>query len=452
MTKTAISKYAAWTAAVLISFTVLTVQPQELFDDRWYGILGFMYSDDDDDRFSDTGAFGVIGIGKGIASHVDMELTYAAGQYDGDVNELDWKEQSLRFDMLFYFFRRYGFSPYFVLGSEVVANDTSLSGGDAVNPAIAAGFGFKSKLHPYGTALRGDVKYRYLFYDGDIAGGDDFGETRATLALVVPFGQPPRRQAPVAPPVVQPPPPDDSDGDGVPDSRDRCPNTPRGVPVNAVGCAQDSDNDGVPDYQDQCPNTSAGVAVDSRGCPADSDGDGVPDSEDLCPNTPPGEPVDRNGCSQDADGDGVPNAQDRCPNTPPGVEVNVDGCQIIETQVLRDVHFEFDKSRLTASARQTLDGLIPRLRDLLDKYPGHLIEIAGHTDSIGTAEYNRGLSDRRAASVLQYLISRGMDPSLFVSHGYGESQPIASNQTDSGRAQNRRTEVRVLGKTGTRRR
>src|ERR1700690_2755146 len=84
------------------------------------------------------------------------------------------------------------------------------------------------------------------------------------------------------------PKPVDSDGDGVVDSLDKCPNTPAGVKVDAQGCPLDSDGDGVPDYLDKCPNTPAGVKVDAQGCPLDSDGDGVPDYLDKCPNTPAG--------------------------------------------------------------------------------------------------------------------------------------------------------------------
>ena len=88
----------------------------------------------------------------------------------------------------------------------------------------------------------------------------------------------------------------DADGDGVPDHLDTCPDTPKGVEVDAEGCPIDSDGDGVPDYLDRCPGTPAGVEVDTNGCPVDSDGDGVPDHLDKCPGTPVGVPVDGTGC------------------------------------------------------------------------------------------------------------------------------------------------------------
>jgi hypothetical protein len=128
--------------------------------------------------------------------------------------------------------------------------------------------------------------------------------------------------------------PIDSDHDGVPDGLDRCPNTPAGVHVDAMGCPVDSDHDGVPDYQDKCPNTPSGVQVypatdaTRAGCPIDTDGDGVPDYLDRCPNTPHGAPVNADGCPKDSDGDGVPDYLDRCPDTPHGVTVDANGCPI----------------------------------------------------------------------------------------------------------------------------
>ena len=127
----------------------------------------------------------------------------------------------------------------------------------------------------------------------------------------------------------------DSDGDGVTDDIDQCPDTPAGEPVDENGCSAsqlDSDGDGVPDDIDQCPDTPAGEPVDENGCSAsqlDSDGDGVPDDIDLCPDTPVGEPVDTDGCSLsqlDSDGDGVTDDIDLCPDTPAGEPVDENGC------------------------------------------------------------------------------------------------------------------------------
>ncbi|HVT37022.1 MAG TPA: thrombospondin type 3 repeat-containing protein [Nevskiaceae bacterium] len=256
----------------------------------------------------------------------------------------------------------------------------------------------------------------------------------------------------------------DSDGDGVPDSRDQCPNTPKGVAVDTNGCPLDSDGDGVPDYLDKCPNTPKGTVVDANGCPAlDSDGDGVPDYLDKCPNTPKGVQVDANGCPLDSDGDGIPDYLDECPHTPagakilpngcapvgdcrkprPGEEVDANGCALEKTFILRGVKFEFDSDRLTQDAKKILDGVATTLNN----YPEINVELGGHTDNIGTDAYNLGLSERRSNSVKNYLTGKGVAAARMNPVGYGETQPIATNDTEEGREENRRVELKVIEQT-----
>lgn len=179
--------------------------------------------------------------------------------------------------------------------------------------------------------------------------------------------------------------------------------------------------------------------------PRDSDNDGVTDDFDQCPNTPPGVQVDQNGCSLDRDNDGVPNAQDQCPNTRPGVQVNYQGCEVLQTRKLSNLHFAFDSAKLTSEDQRYLDTEARKINQALDKYPRATVEIAGYTDSIGTEKYNQGLSQRRTDSVLDYLTGHGIDQGRIESHGYGEADPVASNDTKTGRAQNRRVEVRLIG-------
>jgi outer membrane protein OmpA-like peptidoglycan-associated protein len=120
--------------------------------------------------------------------------------------------------------------------------------------------------------------------------------------------------------------PSDSDADGVPDGVDRCANTAPGAKVDATGCTQDSDGDNIADGLDRCPDTEAGVLVDPNGCPRDSDGDAIPDGLDRCSETPKGATVDALGCPGDEDGDGVLDGLDRCPRTPTGTSINATGC------------------------------------------------------------------------------------------------------------------------------
>ena len=246
--------------------------------------------------------------------------------------------------------------------------------------------------------------------------------------LSVPFGEKPR------------PPSYDDDGDGVPNNRDKCPNTPPGVKVGPDGCPLDSDGDGVPDSYDKCPNTPPGVKVDADGCPLDSDGDGIPDSIDKCPDTPPGTIVNSDGCPLDSDGDGVPDGIDQCPNTLPGMEVNSKGCVVPQVFELRGVHFEFDKSRLMVDSKVILDRVVESLKN----EPSVKVMIAGHTDWIGSDAYNQKLSERRAMSVVNYLVENGIPADRLSARGFGETQPVATNETDEGRELNRRTELHIL--------
>jgi OOP family OmpA-OmpF porin len=199
----------------------------------------------------------------------------------------------------------------------------------------------------------------------------------------------------------------------------------------------DADGDGVPDSADKCPNTPVGVKVDATGCPLDSDGDGVPDLRDQCPNTPVGVKVDATGCPLDSDGDGVPDDKDQCPGTPRGVKVNQLGCPEREPIVLKGVNFAYDSAELTQPSHAILDGVAK----ILTKHPDLKVTIAGHTDSMGTADYNKKLSQRRAGSVMNYLISRGLKSVNLTAVGFGEEQPIASNDEVEGRAKNRRVEL-----------
>ncbi len=241
--------------------------------------------------------------------------------------------------------------------------------------------------------------------------------------------------------------PKDSDGDGVYDRYDRCPDTPRGVVVDEFGCPVDSDLDGVPDGVDRCPGTPRGAIVDQFGCPQDSDGDGVWDGIDQCPDTPRGAVVDEVGCPMDSDGDGVYDGIDRCPGTPEGAVVDEFGCSEVQLGldagrlVLFNVYFNFDQEIARPESKLVLD----EVGATLLARPELVIEIQGHTDAIGSDAYNMQLSQRRADSVLRYLLTNfpELDPSRFTAKGYGKSQPLAANTFPEGRQENRRVEFVV---------
>lgn len=233
----------------------------------------------------------------------------------------------------------------------------------------------------------------------------------------------------------------DADGDGVVDPQDRCAGTPSGVKVDATGCPLDTDRDGVPDISDKCPNTPAGMAVDpTTGCPLDQDHDGVADPIDKCPNTPAGTSVDpATGCPVDLDGDGVSDVADRCPNTPAGTAVDANGCPASAPVVLEGVTFVTGSAKLTLSSQAPLDRAVAALRER----PEQRVVIEGHTDNAGGRDANIRLSKARADAVRAYFIAKGIPASRLTAVGIGPDQPIASNDTPDGRAKNRRVQLRA---------
>lgn len=209
-----------------------------------------------------------------------------------------------------------------------------------------------------------------------------------------------------------------------------------------IGDMLDSDGDGVADTMDKCPGTPAGVKVDAVGCPLDSDGDGVPDYLDKCPGTPAGIKVDSNGCPLDSDGDGVPDSLDKCPGTPAGVKVDASGCPLTILQTgaaswtFNEINFDVGKADIQSSSF----GILDEIAAALGADPQLKVVVEGHTDSTGARAFNMDLSQRRAQSVMAYLVGKGVSPSRLSAKGYGPDRPIADNGTKLGRSKNRRVQ------------
>ncbi|MFK7975124.1 MAG: OmpA family protein [Halioglobus sp.] len=140
----------------------------------------------------------------------------------------------------------------------------------------------------------------------------------------------------------------------------------------------------------------------------------------------------------DSDGDGVMDDRDRCPDTPAGTRVDADGCPLAVAQVASvklKVNFAYDSS---AVQTQYFDDL-SELATFLKRFEDVQVEVEGHTDSQGSADYNQGLSQSRAQAVVNHLVNtHGIERSRLMPRGYGESRPVASNETEAGRAENRR--------------
>ena len=298
-------------------------------------------------------------------------------------------------------------------------------GPDFTRPLVSVGIGQAWEMG-VNDALRWEVRADQSFGNGDLpnrTGNSGLSNVQALVGYSWGLG------APL-----------DSDGDGVPNRMDQCPNTPTGAKVDPKGCPLDSDGDGVFDGLDQCPDTPAGVKITGNGCPVDTDGDGIADHKDKCPTVAAPGTVD--GCPVDTDGDGVLDAKDACPTVAaPGT---ADGCPPKAAEpaaprklTLDGVNFDNDSAKLRPESTAVLDNAAATLKE----WGEVKVEVAGHTDSTSSDEYNLSLSQRRAETVRAYLIDKGVAADRLTAKGYGEANPVADNATEEGRFKNRRVEL-----------
>lgn len=225
----------------------------------------------------------------------------------------------------------------------------------------------------------------------------------------------------------------DTDKDSVQDSQDSCRTIPGLAKFN--GCP-DSDKDGIPDKTDECPYQAGPVSL--KGCP-DRDGDGIADKYDVCPDKPG--LAQYKGCP-DTDGDGLPDNEDQCPEVP-GPATN-NGCPPpppppSDIPLSTPILFETNKTVVHEASLPVLETAVKTLKNDATG----IIVIHGHADSRGKASYNKGLSRRRALAVKTKLVNMGADAKRIKIIAHGESDPTASNSTDEGRAENRRAVMRL---------
>jgi len=363
-----IVKQIVWVATVS-ALTMTNVLANDT-GDKYVDILGTA-ADPDRERLLDDGFAGFSGrIGKAYSDRWNLELAATALDFDGDSRKagIDQDIFSLGGNALAVFNRGGSFQPYFLAGLGGVDEKFAGNGGN-LHYYYDLGVGALVPIFKNKGRLRAEVVRRAI---------DDTFDSKdwmLNIGFGVPFGK--KAAAPVA--------------------------------MAAVAAPLDSDGDGVTDDLDQCPNTPAGAAVDARGCELDSDGDGVVDSKD------------------------------KCPNTPAGTEVDADGCAIVVVINLEGVNFRTNSADLVDGAA----GILDEQAATLAANTGIAIEVAGHTDADGAADYNQQLSQKRAEAVRDYLIGKGVAAERISAAGYGESEPVASNDTREGKAQNRRVELRI---------
>jgi type IX secretion system PorP/SprF family membrane protein len=242
----------------------------------------------------------------------------------------------------------------------------------------------------------------------------------------------------------------DTDGDGIFDENDACPQVP-GKP-EFIGCP-DTDNDGIPDDHDNCPQDPG--SKEFAGCP-DKDKDGIQDSKDQCPEEPGTK--ETFGCP-DKDGDHVADKNDECPDEaglaidkgcPKKVAPPTDFKQVDVTDNIKNilkaakyVHFETGTSKIEKVSNSFLDLVIDILKN---NYPDKSIILEGHTDDVGEADKNQTLSVARAESVKAYMVSKGIAPERIITTGKGETVPLHPNDSDENREVNRRVEMQIVEK------
>jgi outer membrane protein OmpA-like peptidoglycan-associated protein len=230
----------------------------------------------------------------------------------------------------------------------------------------------------------------------------------------------------------------DKDGDKIPDKDDDCPEV-AGL-KEFKGCP-DKDGDGLSDLEDACPDVAG--PKENQGCP-DKDGDGLFDFVDGCPDV--AGPKENNGCPwPDTDNDGLLDKDDDCPMTP-GPKENK-GCPIIEEEVVEVIKTAFNNLEFATAKDIILDVSKPALDELavvLSNKPLWKLEISGHTDNVGEDNANLVLSKKRSESLKNYLVSKGINADRLATFYFGETKPIADNNTPEGRKKNRRVEMKIV--------
>ena len=417
-----------------------------------------------------------VSFGYNFSKHWAAELTgsyYTMEELSPGIQEFD--VVNAKIDALYHFQPDEKIVPYFIVGLGGLSIEQDAASTEHSNEDFSANYGFGFKFFTTDwLAIRTEVKHLFRF---DVSeGGTKHNKTYNNLLLSAGFLFQLGGVEEISGKLI------DSDDDGIVDNRDRCPDTPPGYGVDGNGCPVDSDSDGVVDAEDLCADTESGTEVDANGCPLvteeviveDADSDGILDINDKCPNTPAEIPVNSYGCPSDSDGDTIFDIDDDCPNTPAGTAVGPDGCGPDEVNIktryeddasmaeaFRSEHPEgTDLAALAKKESIDLDISFAPNRSTIDPqydadmkqaaafiaaHPGVKIAVEGHTDSTGSKATNKRLSQKRADTVRWIMVrDYGVDPKRIVATGFGESQPIADNSSQDGRARNRRVLMKVV--------
>lgn len=331
------------------------------------------------DEELDNGVTVSLGLGYQISKALGLELVINATDTEADPGDVDINVYPVRLDLFYNLVQEGAFVPYIAAGmgsitfsADNVDNDTDFM--------VNYGLGVKYYMAD-SIALRGDV--RHLI---------SFDETQSnliyTVGLVFGFGGEKKEATRVQMKEEKP------------------------VEAVVVAAEKDSDGDGVLDSADKCPNTAEGTEVDKKGCPVAKKVEVI-----------------------DSDKDGVADDKDKCAGTPLGANVNANGCWVI-----KDLRFDLGKTTILASSKPNVDEVVV----VLKKNPKMKLEIQGYTDNSGSAKFNQKLSEKRAIAVMDYISSKGIAKKRLTAKGYGIENPAETNETEEGRALNRRVELKPV--------
>lgn len=419
--------YAAWLAAGLTILNGTAANAADMADRELGLLLGGGWADSDlvgKSKDDDVNPLFGLRYGQGLNDDFNLFGDFVYAPYDGNrpgVGDAD--AFTLRGGVEWLFSRQDRYN-WFLSGGLGLINVNPDNRGDFTRPLASLGIG---QAWEVGTndAFRWEVRADQSFGNSSLP-NSSLTNFQALLGYSWGLGAPA-----------------DSDGDGVANRIDQCPNTPAGARVDPKGCPVDGDGDGVYDGLDKCPDTPVGAKVNADGCPLDSDGDGIADHQDKCPAVPA--PGTADGCPVDSDGDGVIDANDACPTvhghgTPDGCPVKAvvpEPAPAPRVLTLEGVNFDNDSATLRSESFVILDNAANTLKT----WGEVKVEVAGHTDSVSSDEYNQTLSQRRAETVRAYLIDKGVAADRLTARGYGEANPVADNETAEGRFKNRRVEL-----------
>ncbi|WP_223789214.1 OmpA family protein [Marinicella meishanensis] len=346
------------------------------YDDRWMLSPSLIFTATDSAKNLESN-FGLgLGLGKFLNENWSLDFELDSSSFDAEDTGGSVDQTGLGLMARYHFSEPGSMRPFLGMGAGYLDHNGSgaARGVDSSDLMLNLSAGLRKSITDR-VGFITEVKYR-LDTDDYVGTNSSYDDYLFSMGLNIALGA--ASEAPAAEPLVEPAPQLDSDGDGVSDQNDRCPDTPAGMAVDAYGCHDgDDDNDGVMNSKDQCPNTRAGATVDENGC-----------------------------------------------------EVQV----VIE---LQGVHFDVDKATLRPESIAILDAAVKTMGE----HGTIVVEVAGHTDSTASEAYNQKLSERRAKVVYNYLVDKGVAAERMTWKGYGELSPIATNDTEEGRAKNRRTEL-----------